>query len=260
MTDLIEVSEMFLSVQGEGPRTGVPSVFVRMRRCNLQCSWCDTRYTWDRNNEGFYNWAAYTARDLATRIDLMASPGLPPYMRAEIARAIDDDSDTGPLHRKDVHNLVLTGGEPMIWQRHFLELFSHLTREYTVEVETNGTVCPTPEMAALPIRYNVSPKLPNSGNRELAAIDRAALEVLARLDSVFKFVVRDPDDSPMLNIYITTLVSLGVSRERIYVMPEGADEDTLVKHRQYALTYAAYAKVQYTDRLHVTVWGGRRGI
>ena len=39
--------EIFYSLQGEGVTTGIPSVFLRLALCNLACSWCDTRYTWD---------------------------------------------------------------------------------------------------------------------------------------------------------------------------------------------------------------------
>ena len=39
--------EIFYSIQGEGANVGKPAVFLRMGLCNLKCSWCDTKYTWD---------------------------------------------------------------------------------------------------------------------------------------------------------------------------------------------------------------------
>ena len=42
------ISEVFgPTVQGEGPTIGRRAAFVRLGRCNLDCSWCDTPYTWD---------------------------------------------------------------------------------------------------------------------------------------------------------------------------------------------------------------------
>ena len=39
--------EIFHSIQGEGVSAGTPTVFLRLATCNLACTWCDTRYTWD---------------------------------------------------------------------------------------------------------------------------------------------------------------------------------------------------------------------
>ncbi|HCH66421.1 MAG TPA: radical SAM protein, partial [Deltaproteobacteria bacterium] len=74
------VTEQFVSVQGEGTLTGVPSTFVRLGGCNLRCSWCDTPYSsWKPEGE---------------HIPLDA--------------LVDDIARQGPRH------VVLTGGEPML--------------------------------------------------------------------------------------------------------------------------------------------------
>ena len=44
MSDVLKVSELFLSIQGEGTRAGRPCAFVRLAGCNLRCRWCDTPY------------------------------------------------------------------------------------------------------------------------------------------------------------------------------------------------------------------------
>jgi hypothetical protein len=41
----LRISEVFASIQGEGPWVGRPSVFMRLGLCNLECAWCDTKFT-----------------------------------------------------------------------------------------------------------------------------------------------------------------------------------------------------------------------
>ena len=46
----MKISEIFTSIQGEGTNAGKPSIFLRTAECNLKCTWCDTKYTWDWKN------------------------------------------------------------------------------------------------------------------------------------------------------------------------------------------------------------------
>jgi len=45
-TDRLNISEIFLSLQGEASRAGQPCVMVRLAGCNLRCAWCDSEYAW----------------------------------------------------------------------------------------------------------------------------------------------------------------------------------------------------------------------
>ena len=47
------VPEIFHSLQGEGANIGTATVFLRLAQCNLACSWCDTKYTWDWDNYSY---------------------------------------------------------------------------------------------------------------------------------------------------------------------------------------------------------------
>ena len=103
-TDMLNVCEMFLSLQGEGARIGLPCSFVRLAGCNLQCEWCDTAY----------------ARE----------PGTDMTIDEVIARLAE-------LHCKRVE---LTGGEPLC-QPASLELMERLCDlGHEVLLETNGSL------------------------------------------------------------------------------------------------------------------------
>lgn len=212
--------------QGEGPSTGRTASFVRLGRCNLACTWCDTPYTWD--------WERF---DPAVELR---------------ERAVDDivaELDAfGP-----VELLVVTGGEPLLQQRRLPPLLSAAReRGLRVEIETAGTLAPTPELVGLVDGFNVSPKLANSGN---PLERRHQPEVLRALEAtgkaVFKFVVRDETE-------LDEVAGFGVSP--VWVMPEGTDAETLTE-RMRALAPAVLARGwNLSPRLHVHLWGDRRGV
>src|SRR5262249_21928645 len=155
--------EIFASLQGEGVSIGVPSTFVRLSGCSLACSWCDTSYTWD--------WKRYDPRVEAIQVDV-----------AEVVRRVA---------RSGTSNVVLTGGEPLLQQRHLVELAAALKAAgKRIEVETSGTILPRAEFAVHVDQWNVSPKLANSGNpcdkREIPDVIR---NFAFRDNAFFKFVI-----------------------------------------------------------------------
>jgi len=48
MSDMLQVNEIFLSLQGEGVRAGRPCVLIRLAGCDLRCDWCDTQYAYEQ--------------------------------------------------------------------------------------------------------------------------------------------------------------------------------------------------------------------
>lgn len=227
----LPVSEVFTSLQGEGPRGGQRAFFVRLGGCNLTCSWCDTPYTWD-----------------ATRYDL----------RAEISAAPLEDV-LAELAGAAAGLTVITGGEPLLHQRRraFRALVDAAAATGAVEIETNGTLPPDPALSHPTIAFNVSPKLAHSGNTRAARRRPAALKAFAADDrAVFKFVAAGPGD---LDEAAEIAAAAGVDPRRIWIMPLGQTPGAVLAG-QRALAEAVLARGwNLSGRAHVLLWGDRRG-
>ncbi len=228
------ISETFYSLQGEGELTGVPSVFVRTSGCNLRCAWCDTPYaSW--HPEG----------------DLRSVPGI----LAEI--------EAHPAAR----HVVLTGGEPMIAKdiRALAAAVRQSGRHITIE--TAGTVAPDGIACDL---ASLSPKLLNSAPD---ALEHAAWRkkheatrwqpdvIRAWIDAYpyqFKFVVSRPEDIEELEHMLAAL-KREIPRHKVLLMPEAI---TLEKMRGRAEWLGELCKARgyrYAHRLHIELYGNRRG-
>lgn len=247
------VSETFgPTVAGEGPSLGRRAVFLRLAGCNLSCSWCDTAYTWD--------W--FGTSDMAKE---EAPGGYDP--RTEMTTLEHDEAayrvlslmspdPTPPL-------LVVSGGEPLK-QQTALTMMLHtvhdrLLPEFAeVEVETNGTIAPVPPLIGTVSRFNVSPKLAHSGDKEERRIVPDAIRALDDTGrAVWKFVVRHVDD---LDAVAAFTDRFGIPPRRVWIMPEGrrqADVEATLARVADATVGRGY---NLTTRLHIAAWGDKRGV
>ncbi|RLG69362.1 7-carboxy-7-deazaguanine synthase [archaeon] len=231
LADEIPVSEIFVSLQGEGLNIGVPSIFVRTAGCNLKCIWCDTKYSWNLRDAKFYdpNILLYEVVDLALR--------------------------------RDIENIVFTGGEPLLWWNMGLcEVVLRLLRMgYFVEVETNGTIYPEPLPIEKNLRFNVSFKLSNSGN---SYDERIREDVLKRFNGlpdymrVFKIVVASVGDLYELEDII---YRLRLDRDAFIIMPMYSEKGKLSEYSWLARECIERG-FRFINRLHVDLWGAKRGV
>jgi organic radical activating enzyme len=222
--------EIFRSIQGEGVTAGTPSVFLRLATCNLACSWCDTKYTWD--------WERHD------------------YEREVVTLSPDDVEER--LLSFDCPHLVITGGEPLLQQRSLVPLTLSLKqRGFYSEVETNGTLVPEPDMVQAVSQWNVSPKLANSGNDAARREVPDALRAFRGLDSAyFKFVVVEPSDVDE----VCGLVDMyDIPTERVILMPEGTTPDIVGARGAWLAEVCAERGFRFSTRLHILLWGDRRG-
>jgi organic radical activating enzyme len=225
----LTVSELFESIQGEGPSAGVPCTFLRLSHCNLRCSWCDTKYTWD--------WQAYRIED-ETRVVAL-------------------DAVARELARFGRERLVVTGGEPLIQQRALAGLFTVLPASWAIEVETNGTLEPLPELVERVMQWNVSPKLSNSGETLARRYRPEALGALRATGRAFlKLVVATPEDVAEAEGLVSTLAW---PAERVLLMPQGATRAELAATTAFVRAAAAERGFGHSPRLHIERWEGVRG-
>lgn len=225
--------EIFATVQGEGISAGVPSVFIRLADCNLRCTWCDTKYTWD--------WATYDKKVETIELPI-----------EEIASKALAESAEG------VRNAVFTGGEPLLQQDELAQLGEQLKAAgFRIEVETNGTVVPTDAMAAVVDQWNVSPKLASSGNAERARHRPTALAWFAsQPTATFKIVQTSAADFAETEELV---IALGVPKSRIVLMPEGTEPLALAARSRELADTCRVNGYRLGTRLHVFLWGQERG-
>lgn len=224
------IAETFAdTIQGEGPSAGTPALFIRLSGCNLECRpWCDTPYTWDRE-----------------RFDLTA----------ERTRLNVGDLASWAAVRSEPL-VVLTGGEPLMQQLALIPLVRALVDiGKRVEIETNGTYLPKPELTSLGVHFNVSLKLANAGMPASRTIHLDALA--AYVDAphrAFKFVICDLSDLDEVDAMVARH---GLTE--VWVMPEGITPRAIVDGMRALVPAVVERGYRISPRLHVLMWGDERG-
>lgn len=236
---ILRVSEVFRSLQGEGPFTGKPSIFLRLGICNLNCVWCDTAYTWLFDPKRLQEIRDRVAASSTPNLKLPSVYNKALELTREPADAVTDR--VLALAGRSVRNVVITGGEPLLHKRPLQSVVRNLLDSgFTIEFETNGTISPH----GLPskVHLNVSPKLSNSIQSYEARINLPVLkQCVAFPSSILKFVVDGQEDmEEVLNIVET----VGIESQRVFLMPQGA-----VSHFVFCSSYRNLQMVQLQTSL-----------
>lgn len=155
-----KVAEIFTSINGEGTKAGQTAVFVRFTGCNLNCSYCDTKWANEPNAE----YKLMTDREILSRIKEMG-----------------------------IKNVTLTGGEPLL-REGIHELLEEIAKDgfLQAEIETNGSIdlkpfCDIENRPSFTMDY----KLPSSGMEKHMCLEN--FEILEKKDTV-KFVSGSIED------------------------------------------------------------------
>jgi 7-carboxy-7-deazaguanine synthase len=231
---MLNVNEIFYSFQGEGKSIGKPALFIRLNGCNLDCSYCDTSFTWKKGM--IEESARYTPLELSIKVMDKLSRIYPPL-------------------------IVFTGGEPLLHEKEILEFIDLLPNFYQFEIETNGTIFPEliydRVYSRNKLTFNVSPKLNNSG---VSVEKRYKKETLMRFNSLienttFKFVVQN-------------LVELEEIRKdfrfipvgKVIIMPEGVTGTKQLVGMQILADKCLEYGFSLVPRLQILIWENKRGV
>lgn len=155
-----KVVEIFESINGEGRRVGQLAIFIRLQKCNLNCSYCDTR--WANGDD-----APYTL--------------------------MSEDEIYDRILKSGIKNITLTGGEPLLHKD--VEILLEKIREnpnLSLEIETNGSI-ELEKFSKLknPPLFTMDYKLPSSKMENKMCLDN--FKYLTSKDTV-KFVVGTIED------------------------------------------------------------------
>lgn len=230
--------EIFASLQGEGRSAGLPCTFVRLSRCNLACTWCDTAYTWRFEGDNRPHRDGQTFERKGNQI------------------VLSEEEVAARIMALGGNRLVITGGEPLL-QGAQLARMAALLEGHKVEIETNGTVAPHPALARLVDQYNVSPKLKHSGNPAEIALLSERLQAWSNEPKAnFKFVISAPED---LAEVLELQSQYAIPSIRIQLMPEGTTSEVIRSRSSWLAPLALAHGLGFSDRLHIHLYGDTRG-
>ncbi len=216
---------LFFSLQGEGATIGRPSVFVRLMGCSVGCVWCDTKYSWSG----------------------------PPVEERRISEILDFCAAHAGAQ------VVVTGGEPLESPQ-FAPLVASLHEAgLRIEVETAGHVPPDANALERVSQWNVSPKLASA---RIAQEKRPqTLDWLRRAKEAYlKFVVHGEEELEEVEAMLAAYGLDDFPRSRVVVSPGGKTRAQM-EHRLLPLAEASMKRgFRFTPRLHVMLWGEKRGV
>lgn len=248
LAKLADGPEIFHTLQGEGVSAGLPAVFIRLSRCNLHCVWCDTDHTW--NFEGT-PWPHQKDSVL----------GYTKFQKAAVTHEMTPAEAAAEILRFNCERVVITGGEPLLQEKELLEMIHHLRArmpDCIIEVETNATRVPSAAFSQAVDQFNVSPKLENSAMPESFRIDDDALRFFANSPKAwFKFVISAQADLEEIHQLRSRF---GIQIERILLMPEGRTAAELDRTAPAIAELCRNLGFRFCDRLHIRLWGDRRGV
>lgn len=220
---IILAEEPFFGFQGEGNTQGKHSLFIRFPGCNLRCSYCDSKFSWNIKN-GY---------------------------KIEMSKLNE--------MLEAAYNVVITGGEPLLSGN--MDIVLNWVRTYSAsfEIETNGTITLTSDQLQTfnnhKVQFNISPK----GNFEQETDVNTTPYIFQSLPKywIVKFLLGKTIDL----LYIKRMQEqFNIPSNKIYIQPIGVDSNTIVLTlRKYYSTILTHGW-NISLRTHVILFENKQGV
>ena len=250
-TNKIYISEIFGStIQGEGARAGRLSLFIRVGLCNFSCAGFGVEYKInDTTNQNIkFGCDSYYSVDKTFKKEwqkLSSNQILKQLYKLNNSKNID---------------IVITGGEPLIyWQnKEFQRLLKKLNKNnHFITIETNGSIpIKINKKYQKNIMFSIGLKLSNSGENKSARLNYDALNILLQNKNSYIKIVTDGNKSDIKEI----LEIKSNIKSPIYLMPLCSTKEELEKVSKKVVKQAIKYNLNYSDRLHIRLWGDKRGV
>lgn len=244
----------YVSIQCEGKTLNKFSLFIRFFGCNYTCSFCDSKFTWARDEDGN---TPSGQQGISYNIASLRNLFIRDHLKSVTSQV--------------VKNIVFTGGEPLIHQKQIASFINEIPYDdASYEFETNGVIELTKDflftLAKVPnksrnILFNISPKTQffneYPGDKKILQDNIKYLHVLG-LPYILKFVDEVHNREQILDFVKS--VRNYVCSSQIYVMPECTTREEHIAKFEKTLEFCETNGYNFSPRLHILLWDNKKGV
>jgi organic radical activating enzyme len=231
---IILVEPLHYVLQGEGKNLGKKMILLRVAGCNVQCPDCDTTYSWKFSKKDFL--LSYTKEELLKEIYKINN-------------------------KKNINHLLVTGGEPAIWQEFLSSLLLSLNT-FFFDVETSGYdewkfIKNHPELSKK-VHFNISPKIgalkakKTSDLKDIYILRDPPLNYIVKIVSSRKTFFEDLQQIEKLIEYY------GIPRNKIFLMPFAKTREELLEESEFLIDQCFIYGFEFSPRLHILIFNNQR--
>lgn len=249
---ILPICELYTCIQGEGSLSGIPHILIRMTGCPLRCqfgnSFCDTPYASWKPEKGKYKWD-------------------------DIVKIYDQNPQ--------IQYTMITGGSPTMHKNVLRELTNFISDMYghIITIETEGSkyvsdlsnrcfMILSPKLeSSIPKVGTINPftgkkvtehdKIRHEKNRtNYDEMKKLLDDYGGHLKPVINYDTFEQDVAEVKKIQKI----LEVENYNVYLMPAGVNNEELMKNRKKLVEYCVKFGYNYTDRLHIIIYGNQRGV